>query len=164
MPNADRNKLQRHRHFANGRWMHDRPRDERRHCRSTLAAKRNDILVANSIVHQSTSRLRLNTGHSRYSSSAGTASADTKEEMAGTTRPTALIRMIAQGTNGGTSKHLVKPITDTLTLTMNFQMPPDITSADAEEDIGTTAVRRKTDHGSHIRLLRGFTMAPINTS
>ena len=26
---------------------------------------------------------------------------------------------------------------------MKFQMPPDITSADAEEDIGTTAVRRK---------------------
>ena len=132
--------------------MHDRPRDERRHCRSTLAAKRNDMLVANRIGHQSTSRLRLNTGHSRYSSSAGTASADTKEETAGTTRPTALTRMTAQGTNGGTSKHLVKPRTDTLTLNMKFQMPPDITSADAEEDIGSTAVRRKTDQGTHIRL------------
>jgi hypothetical protein len=51
--------------------------------------------------------------------------------------------MTAQGTNGGTSKHLVKPRTDTLTLNMKFQMPPDITSADAEENIGTTAVRRK---------------------
>ena len=114
------------------------------------------MLVANRIGHQSTSRLRLNTGHSRYSSSAGTASADTKEETAGTTRPTALTRMIAQGTNGGTSKQLVKPRTDTLTLNMKFQTPPDITSADAEEDIGTTAVRRKqTDHGSHIRVPRG---------
>jgi hypothetical protein len=42
--------------------------------------------------------------------------------------------------NGGTSKHLVKPRTDLLTLNMNFQMPPGITSADVEEDIGTTAV------------------------
>ena len=64
-----------------------------------------------------------------------------------------LTRMIAQGTDGCTSKHFVKSRTRQSNRKQEYPNVPDIANADAKEDIRTIVAPAKTDQ--NIGLLRG---------